>query len=183
MVRTIRTRDSTSDCAQEFLGFPDTFSSETLLVPDEASHSSVFIPLLALMSGIFAPLFSITCAFPFRLLQTSGPPSRFFSITSILFARVRVTRRAGRTFSPPKYLHQLARQRTGTGRCSQCLYFVTSLLPDPAPRNLIRRLIILWRRDTEPTPRSVGVYSSFRARFRCPGLKWSPGFRVCACKP
>jgi len=42
-------------------------------------------------------------------------------------------------------------KRTGSGRYSLCLYFVTSLLPYSPPRNLIRRLIILWRRDTEPT--------------------------------
>ena len=48
--------------------------------------------------------------------------------------------------------------------------------PYPAPYHLMAK-----RYRTHP--RSVGVYSGFRVGLPCPGLKWSPGFRVCSCKP
>jgi hypothetical protein len=75
-------------------------------------------------------LFSITCALFFCSLQKSDTPSRFFSITSTLFARVP-------GFAPPPHQNTPTRQprlgqrrvagrsaptdrsqRTGSGRCS-----------------------------------------------------------------
>jgi hypothetical protein len=118
-------------------------------------------------------------------LQTSDTPSRFFSITSALFARV-----SGAAPSPPKYAHQSAparpatRSRTQRPNADQAnwiwslfamslfRHIVTSSLssekPYPTPYHLIAK-----RYRTHP--RSVGVYSGFRVCLRCPG--WSPGFQ------
>jgi hypothetical protein len=129
--------------------FPDSFTLETLLVPADASHPSLFARFLDQQRRIRALVFN-PLRILFHSLQTSDTPSRFFSITSTLFARV-----PGAARSPSKYAHQSApahpATRSRTERHNARLYFVTSLLPYSPPRNLIRRLIILWRRDTEPT--------------------------------
>ena len=76
-------------------------------------------------------------------------------------------------------------KRTGSGRCSLFAmslfrHIVTSSLhpekPYLAPYHLMAK-----RYRTHPC--SVGVYSGFRVCFRCLGLKWSPGFRVCLTNP
>jgi hypothetical protein len=76
-------------------------------------------------------------------------------------------------------------KRTGSGRCSLFAmslfrHIVTSSLhpekPYPTPYHLMAK-----RYRTHPC--NVGVYSGFRVCFRCPGLKWSPGLRVCLTNP
>src|SRR6267154_4643094 len=141
------------------------------------SHSSVFFSPRA-VSEIVRP-------FVFNHLRT---PCHSFAndrpAISLLFnhfhtlCRSKSTRGWVSPLSPPKYLHQSASasdaslaqrsaptdhasERNWPLRCSLCLYFVTSLLPCPRPRNLIRRLIILWRRDTEPTL-AAWVYTPVR---------------------
>ena len=132
-------------------------------MPAEASHSSLFA-LSSRNERNFRSFVFNHLPTLFTLCKKSNAPSRFFSITSTLFARVP----GGRPPSPPKYLHQSASASDASlpersapsdqaselelaaARCSLCLYFVISLLRPFTRRNLIRRLIILWRRDTEP---------------------------------
>jgi hypothetical protein len=81
--------------------FP-TVTLETLLVPADASHRSLFARFLDQQRKIRALVFN-PLRILFHSLQTSDTPSRFFSITSTLFARV-----PGAARSPSKYAHQSA---------------------------------------------------------------------------
>ena len=139
--------------------YPDRFTFGTPLVPAEASHSSLFA-LSSRQERNFRPFVFNHLHTLFHSLQRSDTPSRFFSIASTLFARVPGTRPPPHQIRPPSQprlgqrcvLQHRPGKRTGSGRCSlfACLYLVTSLLRPCTRRNLIRRLIILWRRDTEP---------------------------------
>jgi len=141
---------------------PDTFTLETLLAPAAATHSSLFA-LCSPQKRRIRSWFSITCVLFFHSWQKNGTPSPFLSITSTLFCK------SAGGVGPRKYAHQSASPRPATrsngapntDQASEpdlvaarhsplCLYFVTSLLRPFTRRNLISRLIILWRRDTEP---------------------------------
>ena len=163
------------------------------------SHSSVFFSPRA-VSEIVRP-------FVFNHLRT---PCHSFAndrpAISLLFnhfhtlCRSKSTRGWVSPLSPPKYLHQsasasdasLARRSAQTDHASErklaaalltmslFRHIATSLpsaeKPYPTPYHLMAK-----RYRTHP--RSVGVYSGSRVCFRCPGLKWFPGFRVCSCQP
>src|SRR5258708_39376318 len=67
--------------------FPDRFTLESLFVPAEASHSSLFA-LSSRKERNLRPFVFNHLRTLFHSLQKNDTPSRFFSITSTLFARV-----------------------------------------------------------------------------------------------
>jgi hypothetical protein len=174
--------------------FPDTFTLETLLVPAEATHS----PLFALCSHQERKIrswFSITCAvsplrkraerhlhsfqsLPHSFQERRGRPSRPEYARRSASARPATHSNGAPQHRPGK--------RIGSGRCSLFAavslfrHIVTSSLhpekPYLAPYHLMAK-----RYRTHPC--SLGVYSGFRVCFRCLGLKWSQGFRVCLTNP
>jgi hypothetical protein len=173
---------------------PDRFTLGTLLVPADASHSSLFARFLRQQRKIRALVFqSLAHAFSlfaderhaisllFNHFHTlckkypgQPPPRQNTPISQPRLGRRRVPERSAPT-----------RTRQGNSiwslvAMSLFRHIVTSLLsaekPYPTPYHLMAK-----RYRTHP--RSEGVYSGFRVCLRCPGLKWSPGFRVCTCKP
>jgi hypothetical protein len=146
-------------------------------------------------SAKFAPCFQ-SHAYPFSLLAKER------NAISIPFNHFHTILQECRGVGPPKCAHQSASarpatrsnrapqhrpgKRTGSGRCSLFAavslfrHIVTSSLhpekPYLAPYHLMAK-----RYRTYPC--SPGVYSGFRVCFRCLGLKWSPGFRVCLTNP
>jgi hypothetical protein len=117
----------------------------------------------------------------FHSLPKINTPSRFFSITSTTFCKSP----GGVSPGSARRVPGRSAPRTGSGRCSLFAmslfrHIVPSLLsaekPYPTPYHLMAK-----RYRTHPG--SVGVYFGSRVCFRRPGLQWSPGFRVCTCKP
>src|SRR6266851_934972 len=173
--------------------FPDSFILEELLVPAEASHSSLFalssrnernfrsfvfnhLPTLFTLCKRATRHLASFQSLPHSLQEYPGvgPPLRQNTFISQPPPATRAFRNEAHQATKP------ANWNWPLLAMSLFRHILTSFLhpekPYPTPYHLMAK-----RYRTHP--RSVGVYSGFRVCFRCPGLKWSPGFRVCTCKP
>jgi hypothetical protein len=140
-----------------------------------------------------APLFSITCALFFTLCKRTTRHLASFQSLPHSLQEYPGGRPRQNTFisQPPPATRAFreAQQPTKPANWNRPLFGVHFVFisshpyfrrsaekPYPTPYHLMAK-----RYRTHP--RSVGVYSGSRDCFRCPGLKWSAGFRVCTCKP
>jgi len=144
--------------------FADTFTLETPLVPAGATHSSLFGSAHT-RSAKFAPCFqSLVQSFSLFAKERNAIsiPFNHFQTLCKSAGGVRPPPRQNTSVSPRRLgQRRVPTERRNTDQASEldlvaarysplCLCFVTSLLRPCTRRNLISRLIILWRRDTEP---------------------------------